>query len=177
MVRIPTGKAKIKDILDPGEGIECLVLARKKSRRKGFSCMYNDSLTELAKLRYSGAEFSVLLTMIANMNYDNICEMSQSQIAEEIGSSKDVVSRACKELEANQHIALARKIGTVKLYQVSPYIVVKCDEGQEKVLTEHWDKKFTPEKITSINKNTVKRAKSASKDKAEVIQESTKKQA
>lgn len=171
MVRIPTGRAKIKDVFDPGDGTDVLVIAGNKSRRKGFSCMYNDSLTELARLRYSGAEFSVLLTMIAHMNYDNICDMSQSQIAEEIGSAKDVVSRACRKLEANQHIALEKKIGTSKVYQVSPYIVVKCGERQEKVLTANWDKRFTPEKITSINKNTVKRAKGASKDTPEHKQE------
>ncbi len=149
---LPIGRNSINKKDGSGDEIDVLIVANKKTKRRGFSLVYNESLTEIAKRKLAGLDLSVLLTMVANMNFDNVCEMSQTQIAEELDTARDVISRSIKRLEGYEYIAMARKIGTVKYYQVSPYVGTKCDSKHQKKLVDEWNAKFEGNKVTPIRK-------------------------
>lgn len=149
---LPTGRNTIGKKDGSKDEIDVLIIANKRTKRRNFNLMYNESLTEIAKRKLSGLELSVLLTMVAQMNFDNVCEMSQKEIAEELDTARDVISRAVKRLESFEYIALAKKIGVVKYYQVSPYVGTKCDSKHQLRLTDEWNKKFEGNKVTPIRK-------------------------
>jgi hypothetical protein len=106
-----------------------------------FMLTYQDSLYELAKDKaLPRTSFSVLIYLISLMDFDNTISINQRDIAEDLETSQQVVSRAVKILEQRSYIKIFPNRGQVNTYLICPALCEKGDHRTRKEVERMWDK-------------------------------------
>lgn len=78
---------------------DVLVRINPKSKFKDSFCLtWTEGCMVLAKLGLTAAQHNILLIIISEIEYENICYISQSYIAEQLGISQPNVSKNIKVL-------------------------------------------------------------------------------
>lgn len=135
---IPKGKAK----LEAGYGarpLDVYVIPRRDSRHKNFFMAFNGGLEELViQNDLSGMEMRLLTLMMTRMDWDNIVQHTQQELADCLGTSPVVVSRAIAKLRSIDVIREAKRIGKVRFYRVSPYLASKSKSGSHQEVMDSW---------------------------------------
>lgn len=123
--------------------IETWLISRPASRRKGFFMAYNDSLFDLVLSRnLAAADLRVLFYMVSQMGYDNVCELSVTEISEGLLVTRQIASRAVQRLLKLQIITPTRNMGRAVFYMISPYVFIKAKPSEQKKMIKKWDAIF-----------------------------------
>lgn len=86
---------------------------------KDWLRLFQAKLAEIAALRLTGIEHSVLWVMLSYMDFNNYTHVSQSKIATLCGSSRPVISKAVKRLVEVGIVEIEESPGGVHLYKIS----------------------------------------------------------
>lgn len=107
---------------------------KSKSPFPDWSMNNSVNIGKLAKLGLSGSCLSVFLWIIANLDFDNLIIINQSEFARELNISRFGVSKAIKSLIEHGLIKKTNQtIGTSSVYLVNPIYVFK---GKSKSYSE-----------------------------------------
>jgi hypothetical protein len=100
----------------------------------------NDVLKELVTENdLNGSEMRLLTLMMTLMNWENVVEYSQRELAEMLKTNPVVINRAIATLKTVDAIRDARKIGKTIFYRVSPYLANKVRSKSLKDLVDAWE--------------------------------------
>jgi len=83
-----------EDNVYSGEIEKVLVKINPKSKfKEGFCMSWEDGFMKLAKMGLTASEYSILLIIIAQMEYENVCYVTQSYLSKETGIPQPHISR------------------------------------------------------------------------------------
>ncbi len=134
--------AKRKGLLKLGDEGELPVLVHisGKSKHQDFFMGENNMLKELVtQNNLNGIEMRLLTLMMTEMNWENVVERSQKELAEMLNTDRVVINRAIASLKEVDALRGARKIGRVTFYRVSPYLANKSRSKSLKELIDLWE--------------------------------------
>lgn len=83
-----------EDNVYDGKPEKILVIIHPKSKfKEGFCISWEKGFMLLAKMGLTGSEYNILLIIIAQMEYENICYVTQSYLSKETGISQPHISK------------------------------------------------------------------------------------
>ncbi len=110
--------------LDTGEISEDLLIASPKKRRLNgdFVMATQDGFLRLARdPDISGEDYRVLMIYLANLDFENFLQISQSYIATDLGMKKQNVSRATNRLIEKGILIKGLKVGRHQTYRLNAF--------------------------------------------------------
>jgi DNA-binding transcriptional ArsR family regulator len=110
--------------LDTGEISDDLLIASPKKRRLDgeFVMATQDGFLRLARdPDLTGEDFKVLMIYLANLDFENFLQISQSYIATDLGMKKENVSRATKRLVEKGILIKGLKVGRHQTYRLNAF--------------------------------------------------------
>lgn len=112
---------------------------RPKIKEK-FMLTYQDSLYQLAINRdLPRTSFSVILYLMSIMDFDNTITINQQDIADDLQTSQQVISRAIQILDQQGYIKILSKRGQANTYLISPALCEKGDHKTRKLVEKVWE--------------------------------------
>lgn len=111
--------------LDTGEIIEEGFVAYVAPKRKnwfgtGWFAMSQEMLKVIATSGLSGNDYSVLMIMLSNLDYENLLVVNQAKLASEIGINRQHFSRSLRKLISKGIILQGPKIGVSRSFRLNP---------------------------------------------------------
>jgi DNA-binding Lrp family transcriptional regulator len=96
--------------------------------------MFQNALVEVSKNRaLTGMDRRVLFYMIGVMEYENLVRLTQRQIAEELQSSQQEISKSIQKLYDEGYLLVDEVYGSAYIYKISEDLVWKGKtENREK---------------------------------------------
>ncbi len=110
--------------LDTGEIIDDLLVAFPKKRRLegDFIMSLQDGFARLGRdADISGEDYRVLMIYLANLDFENFIQISQSYIATDLKIAKQNVSRATKKLVEKGILIKGLKVGRHQTYRLNAF--------------------------------------------------------
>ena len=102
--------------------------------------VFSDGLGRLAVDRkLTPTDKNVLLFLISIMEYENILNVTQKELAEKLGIDAAEVSRSIKRLIENAYLRIVDKSGRQNIYQLNPHIGFKSRAKNYNLLCSIWD--------------------------------------
>ena len=102
--------------------------------------VFSDGLGRLAVDRkLTPTDKNVLLFLISIMEYENILNVTQKELAEGLGIDAAEVSRSIKRLIENAYLRIVDKSGRQNIYQLNPHIGFKSRAKNYNLLCQLWD--------------------------------------
>lgn len=102
--------------------------------------VFSDGLGRLAVDRkLTPTDKNVLLFLISIMEYENILNVTQKELAEGLGIDAAEVSRSIKRLIENAYLRIVDKSGRQNIYQLNPHIGFKSRAKNYNLLCSIWD--------------------------------------
>ena len=131
--------------LDTGEVVEGYIAVLQPKRRNGFDrhfSMNQDALRVLAKEVDSISDFKVLFELLAVLDYENLIQVSQVEIAEALGMRRQNVHRSIKRLVELGCLLEGPRIGRSMSYRLNPSFGWKGSAANhKKALKDRMDEK------------------------------------
>lgn len=93
---------------------------------------------------FSGNDLRVFLIIIANLGYENIINISQSELAEQSGISQQNISKSITKLISKGYLQVIEKIGRRNVYMLNPNVAFRSRAKNLKELKHAWDKQTLP---------------------------------
>jgi predicted transcriptional regulator len=87
----------------------------------------------------TGQDFRVLFFILANMEYENLFQMSQAYIGEKLGIQQPHIAKSIKKLIEKDLIRIIGNIGRQNVYRVSPYLALKSRAKNLAPMLGDWD--------------------------------------
>ena len=107
------------EILDEGVAI---YVGCKVKVTENFFMMFQDALVELSKDRdLTGEHWRVLSYLFAKLDFENLIQVTQSEIAKELNIQTSHVSRSIKVLTDKKIIIRGPNIGRSSSFRLNPY--------------------------------------------------------
>lgn len=117
---------------------------RKQERRKGHPFFKGDNIVfeDIAKYAdLSGNDYRVRDVMMSNIDFNNVCSLTQKEIGDELGLSAQAVCKCVGKLMKWGLVVRYKKIGTAWFYMVSPCLISRRDnKGRLQLLKEFAEK-------------------------------------
>ncbi len=107
-------------------------------------CFLNEMANVAVNRDFTGTDFRVLLAIIANLDYDNIINISQKQLGIELNLKRQEVTKSIGKLVSKGYLQITGQIGRQNIYQFNPHIVFRSRAKNYKELCRAWDKKTIP---------------------------------
>ena len=93
----------------------------------------------------SWGQVRVLLAALALMEFENILQVSQEEIAAVLGVARPRVSEAMKVLVAKGYVEVRGQVGRQNIYAVSPHLAFKSRAKNLRYLRQAWIEGKTPQ--------------------------------
>ena len=75
-----------------------VVPKRKNGFQRGWMAMAQDAMMMLAQSNLTGNDMKVMWAMLARLDYENLIQVSQAEVAQELGMNRHNVNRSIKKL-------------------------------------------------------------------------------
>lgn len=95
-------------------------------------------MTAILEESLTGQDLRVLMLCISEMEYENILNKSQAELAEKLGIKQQHVAKSIKKLIDGNLLQVIGKIGRQNVYRVSPLFAFKSRAKNLKGLIEAW---------------------------------------
>ena len=109
---------------ETGEVLEGFVAVLQPKRKNGFTegwvAMAQNSMMAMAQADLSGEAMRVFFIIGAHIDFENWIQVSQSQLADQIGMKRSSFNRALKRLEAEGIILRGPKVGRSATFRLNP---------------------------------------------------------
>ena len=117
----------------------------RKHLKSNYARYFLDDLIDLGTDRdFSGTDLRVFLVIIGNVGYDNIINISQSELAAQSNICQQDISKAIKKLISKGYLQVIDKIGRRNIYMLNPNIAFRSKAENLKELKRAWDKASIP---------------------------------
>ena len=128
--------------LETGEIIDGFVAYVVPKRKNGFGqgwlAMAQNGAEILAQSNLSGNDFKVLMKLLSVLDYENLIQVSQAEIARELNMHRQHVQRSIKRLLDLGIVLEGVKIGISRSYRLNPKFGWKGSaKGHREALTDH----------------------------------------
>lgn len=128
--------------LETGEIIDGFVAYVVPKRKNGFGqgwlAMAQNGAEILAQSNLSGNDFKVLMKLLSVLDYENLIQVSQAEIARELNMHRQHVQRSIKRLLDLGIVLEGVKIGISRSYRLNPNFGWKGSaKGHREALTDH----------------------------------------
>ena len=125
-----------------GEVIEGFVAyvdpKRKNGFQKGWMAMAQEAMMMLAQSNLTGNDMKVMWAMLARLDYENLIQVNQAEVAEQVGMNRHNVNRSIKKLIELGVVLEGVKIGISRSYRLNPNFGWKGSaKGHREALHEH----------------------------------------
>jgi hypothetical protein len=115
------------------EAIKCKI-------REDFMLTFQDSLEEVAENKgLTAGACRVLFYFLSKMNYENCVFLTQGEIAESLGTTRQQIGKSIAVLIKNNYVKTFVERGSVNTYMISPKISIRGDEKTRKDITRFWN--------------------------------------
>ena len=102
------------------EGFVAYVVPKRKNGfQKGWMAMTQDAMMMLAQSNLTGNDMKVMWAMLARLDYENLIQVNQAEVAEEIGMNRHHVNRSIKKLIELGVVLEGVKIGISRSYRLN----------------------------------------------------------
>ena len=117
----------------------------RKYLKNDYARYFLDDILALGTDRdFSGTDLRVFLVIIANIGYDNIINISQSELADQSNISQQNISKSIQKLISKGYLQVIEKIGRRNIYMLNPNIAFRSKAENLKELKQAWDKATFP---------------------------------
>ena len=116
-----------------------VVPKRKNGFGQGWLAMAQNGAEILAQSNLSGNDFKVLMKLLSVLDYENLIQVSQAEIARELNMHRQHVQRSIKRLLDLGIVLEGVKIGISRSYRLNPNFGWKgsAKGHREAFLTDH----------------------------------------
>ena len=115
-----------------------VVPKRKNGFGQGWLAMAQNGAEILAQSNLSGNDFKVLMKLLSVLDYENLIQVSQAEIARELNMHRQHVQRSIKQLLDLGIVLEGVKIGISRSYRLNPNFGWKGSaKGHREALTDH----------------------------------------
>lgn len=115
-----------------------VVPKRKNGFGQGWLAMAQNGAEILAQSNLSGNDFKVLMKLLSVLDYENLIQVSQAEIARELNMHRQHVQRSIKRLLDMGIVLEGVKIGISRSYRLNPNFGWKGSaKGHREALTDH----------------------------------------
>ena len=115
-----------------------VVPKRKNGFGQGWLAMAQNGAEILAQSNLSGNDFKVLMKLLSVLDYENLIQVSQAEIARELNMHRQHVQRSIKRLLDLGIVLEGVKIGISRSYRLNPNFGWKGSaKGHREALHEH----------------------------------------
>ena len=94
----------------------------------------SEAMMMLAQSNLTGNDMKVMWAMLARLDYENLIQVNQSEVAEQVGMNRHHVNRSIKKLIELGVVLEGVKIGISRSYRLNQTLVGK---GQPRVTERH----------------------------------------
>ena len=116
-----------------------------KYLKNSYIRCFSQEIVALSKDKnLSGNDLRVLLAIIGNLSYDNIVNISQSELGKQSDINQQAISKSIKKLTSKSYLKVIDTIGRRNIYMVNPNLVFRSRAKNLKELKQSWDKASTP---------------------------------
>ena len=116
-----------------------------KYLKNNYIRCFSEEVIALSKDKnLSGNDLRVLLTIIGNLSYDNIVNISQSELGKQSDINQQAISKSIKKLVFKSYLKIVNRIGRRNIYMVNPNLVFRSRAKNLKDLKHAWDKATIP---------------------------------
>ena len=92
----------------------------------------------------SGTDLRVFLVIIGNLGYENILNISQSELANQSGICQQDISKSIKKFVSKGYLQVIDTIGRRNIYMLNPNVLFRSRAKNFKELKHAWDKQILP---------------------------------
>ena len=115
-----------------------VVPKRKNGFGQGWLAMAQNGAEILAQSNLSGNDFKVLMKLLSVLDYENLIQVSQADVARELNMHRQHVQRSIKRLIDLGIVLEGVRIGISRSYRLNPNFGWKGSaKGHEEALHEH----------------------------------------
>lgn len=115
-----------------------VVPKRKNGFGQGWLAMAQNGAEILAQSNLSGNDFKVLMKLLSVLDYENLIQVSQAEIARELNMHRQHVQRSIKRLLDLGIVLEGVKIGISRSYRLNPNFGWKGSaKGHREALIDH----------------------------------------
>ena len=97
-----------------------VVPKRKNGFQRGWMAMAQDAMMMLAQSNLTGNDMKVMWAMLARLDYENLIQVSQAEVAQELGMNRHNVNRSIKKLIELGVVLEGVRIGISRSYRLNP---------------------------------------------------------
>ena len=121
------------------EGFVAYVVPKRKNGfQKGWMAMAQEAMMMLAQSNLTGNDMKVMWAMLARLDYENLIQVNQAEVAEQVGMNRHNVNRSIKKLIELGVVLEGVKIGISRSYRLNPNFGWKGSaKGHREALQEH----------------------------------------
>ena len=99
--------------------------------------MAQESMMMLAQSNLTGNDMKVMWAMLARLDYENLIQVNQAEVAEQVGMNRHNVNRSIKKLIELGVVLEGVKIGVSRSYRLNLTSVGKVQLRDIEALHEH----------------------------------------
>ena len=121
------------------EGFVAYVVPKRKNGfQKGWMAMAQEAMMMLAQSNLTGNDMKVMWAMLARLDYENLIQVNQAEVAEQVGMNRHNVNRSIKKLIELGVVLEGVRIGISLSYRLNPNFGWKGSaKGHREALHEH----------------------------------------
>ena len=121
------------------EGFVAYVVPKRKNGfQKGWMAMAQEAMMMLAQSNLTGNDMKVMWAMLARLDYENLIQVNQVEVAEQVGMNRHNVNRSIKKLIELGVVLEGVRIGISCSYRLNPNFGWKGSaKGHREALHEH----------------------------------------
>ena len=121
------------------EGFVAYVVPKRKKRiSERMDGNGSESMMMLAQSNLTGNDMKVMWAMLARLDYENLIQVNQAEVAEQVGMNRHNVNRSIKKLIELGVVLEGVKIGVSRSYRLNPNFGWKGSaKGHREALHEH----------------------------------------
>ena len=116
---------------------------KPKNLGKGWVAVYQKVITQVAKEKLTGEQYSVFLYLLGKVDFENYLTISQKELSDELNMKQPNVSKAIKKLCELKIIIEGPRAGLNKTYRLNPYVAHKGSNRDNTIIDfdKHLNKK------------------------------------
>ena len=120
------------------EGFVAYVVPKRKNGfQKGWMAMAQEAMMMLAQSNLTGNDMKVMWAMLARLDYENLIQVNQAEVAEQVGMNRHHVNRSIKKLIELGVVLEGVKIGISRLTGLILTLRKGSAKGHRQALHEH----------------------------------------
>ncbi len=138
-------RSKKVEIYYPEDSVVNVFTKPPKYLKNAYARYFMGEIIDLAIDKdFSGNDLRVFIAILANIEYENILNISQQALADELGIDRSAVGKSIKKLTSKGYLQIQETIGRQNVYRLNPNIAFRSRAKNFNELKRAWDQKTLP---------------------------------